>query len=486
MKTGELRFRAPQSPKSVVGILNATTQSDQCFQAMGGTSATNPLAARAVSTISSEDCLFLSVYFPSNADGVPEGPLPVIVWIHGGGYLGGSASMYRGTDILQQSDRGVVVVTIQYRLGVFGFLPGSKVKKNGTLNAGLLDQEFALRWVNQHISKFGGDPEKVTIWGESAGAGSVLQHLVANGGQTEPQLFRGAIISSTFLPPQYYYNDRIPELLYSEVVAHTNCTRAPSSLTCLRAVDVNVLESANVNVNGAGFYGTYLMVPVVDGEFITEHPTLLLAQGKVNGKDLLSVTNAFEATSFVNQTTAATANATQYALDLFPNFGPAQGDRVGALYAGLGTPLFQTNAVQGESIFICPTYYLLRAFAGRSFKGEFATPPALHGLLRAEDRSIPIDNPSLDFPIFNNTAFINAFAQSFTSFAIYLNPNSKISNTITPKWNTWSVGDTDMLFNQSDNNLPIVTPILGVWGRGGARQELRTYEFFMLYVATAD
>ncbi|KAJ7144316.1 Alpha/Beta hydrolase protein [Mycena epipterygia] len=460
MNTGELRFRAPQPPKTVTGVLNATTQPDQCFQAADGTSATNPLEARAVSTISSEDCLFLSVYFPSDAEGVPEGPLPVIVWIHGGGYLSGSASMYRGTDLLQQSNRGVVVVTIQYRLGVFGFLPGAEVKKNGTLNAGLLDQEFALRWVNQHISKFGGDPEKVTIWGESAGAGSVLQHLVANGGQTKPQLFRAAITSSTFLPSQYHYNDRIPELLYSEVVAQTNCTGSASSLTCLRAADVNALETANVNINAAGFFGTWLMVPVVDGEFIVQRPTLSLAQGKVNGRALLSVTNAFEGTSFVDQSTAATANATQYALNLFPNFGPTQADRVGALYAGLGTPLFQTNAVQGESIFICPTYYLLRAFAGRSFKGEFALPPALHGFdVLYYFPSIRIDVPAFDFPIFNNTAFINAFAQTFTAFAISLDPNIKISNTITPKWSTWSVGNTEMLFNQTDSDIPIVKPI---------------------------
>ncbi|KAJ7889187.1 alpha beta-hydrolase [Mycena leptocephala] len=471
--TGELRFRAPQPPQTVAGVLNATTQPDQCFQAGGGTSATNPLEARAVSTISSstnplrarsinttssEDCLFLNVNFPSDIEGVPQGPLPVIVWIHGGGYVEGSASQYNGTDILKQSNRGLVIVTIQYRLGLFGFLPGSEVKKNGTLNAGLLDQDFALRWVNQHISKFGGDPEKVTIWGASAGAGSVLQHVVANGGQTKPQLFRAAITSSTYLPSQYQYNDRIPELLYSEVVAQTNCAGTTSSLACLRAADVNSLENVNMNISAAGFFATSLFVPVVDGEFIVQRPTLSLAQGKVNGKALLSVTNAFEGTLAVNQ--SAPANATQYALDLFPNFGPAQADGVGALYAGLGTPLFQTDAVVGESILICPTYYLLRAFAGRSFKGEFAVPPAVHGI---DDlyyfSSMAVDAVADNIPFFNNTAFIDAFAQTFTSFAISLDPNIKISRTITPKWNIWSAGNTEMLFNKTDNDIPVVTSI---------------------------
>lgn len=70
-----------------------------------------------------------------------------------------------------------------------------------------------------------------------------------------------------------------------------------------------------------------------------------------------------------------------------------------------------------------------------------------------------MDVPAFDFPIFNNTAFINAFAQSFTAFAISLDPNTKISNTITPKWSTWNVGSTEMLFNKTDSDIPIVKPI---------------------------
>ncbi|KAF8168656.1 Alpha/Beta hydrolase protein [Mycena galopus ATCC 62051] len=458
---GDLRFRAPQSPENTTEVQKASTQPNQCFQAGTGESPTNPLSARAAVVVPSEDCLFLSVYYPSDAEGTPIGPLPVIVWIHGGGYVAGNASMYRGTDLIAQSDRGVVVVTIQYRLGIFGFLSGAAVKENGALNAGLLDQDFALRWVNKYISNFGGDPSKVTIWGESAGAGSVIQHIVANNGQTEPQLFRGAISSSTFLPSQYHYNDPIPELVYSQVVAQTNCSAVADSMACLRATDVDLLEIANLNICAAAFYGTYATVPVVDEEFITQRPTLLLAQSKVNGEALLSVTNAFEGTIFVNQSTTASANATEFALELFPNFEAAQADEVGALYAGLGTPIFQINAVMGESIFICPTYYLLRAFAGRAFKGEFAIPPATHGLdVEYYFPSLLIDFPELTVPLFNNTAFIDAFAQSFTSFAISLDPNIKVDpQNITPQWNKWDVGQSEMLFNKTAADIPVVQPV---------------------------
>ncbi|KAJ7234481.1 alpha beta-hydrolase [Mycena rebaudengoi] len=450
---GDLRFRAPQPPANVTGVQQATAQPNQCVQATTfGTSPTNPLRTRAAQIISTEDCLFLNVYFPSDAAGNPSATdLPIVVWIHGGGYISGSADS-NGENIIRQSNRGVVVVTIQYRLGVFGFLPGAAVKRNGALNAGLLDQDFALRWVNQHISKFGGDASKVTIWGESAGAGSVLQQVIANGGQTKPQLFRGAMTSSTFLPSQYRYNDRIPELLFSEVVAQSNCTTAADSMACLRAVDVNVLETANNNINGAAFFGTFAFVPVVDGTFIKQRATEALLQRKVNGKALLAVTNTFEGTIFVNQTASQTAS--QYALNLFPGLGTPQANAVGALYRNLGDQLFEVNAVQGESIFICPSYYILHAFPGRSFKGEFAIPPGLHGNDFAY--YFPMGNP----PPFNNPSFVNAFAQSFTSFVINLDPNIKVDpTTITPRWNPFAFGNTEMLFNKTEAGVPVVRPI---------------------------
>ncbi|KAJ6577853.1 Alpha/Beta hydrolase protein [Mycena capillaripes] len=468
---GDLRFRAPQPPVNMTGVQQAIAQPNECFRAASnGQSPINPLETRAAQIVATEDCLFLNVYYPSNGAGAPPANLPTVVWIHGGGYLGGAASAFSGEDIIRQSTRGVVVVIIAYRLGVFGFLPGSAVKKNGDLNAGLrkvlkslaililiviqVDQDFALRWVNQHISKFGGDPAKVTIWGESAGAGSVLQHIVANDGQTEPQLFRGAITSSIFLPSQYQYNDRVPELLFSEVLAQANCTTAPDWMACLRAADVTVLETANNNINLGGFFGTYLLVPVVDGVFITQRPTVALMEGKVNGEALLAVTNTFEGTIFVNQ--SVNVSAAQYSLNLFPDFSTAQADTVSSLYADVGDQLFQVNAVQGESIFICPTYYLLNAFPGRSFKGEFAIPPGLH----ANDLAYYF--PGASTPPFNNTAFIDAFAQSFTSFIVNLDPNVKIDpTTITPQWNTFDVQNTQMLFNQTAvNGSPVVEPIM--------------------------
>ncbi|RDB16286.1 Lipase 5 [Hypsizygus marmoreus] len=148
---------------------------------------------------------------------------------------------------------------------------------------GLLDQELALQWVQKHITLLGGDPAKVSIWGECVGAGSVLQHVIAHNGRTTPPLFRAAITSSTFSPSQYKFDDRIPEALYSEVVAQTNCSSAANSLACLRDVDAGLLETVNVNIGTSGFFGTSVFVPVIDGIFITQRPIEALKQRNVNG-----------------------------------------------------------------------------------------------------------------------------------------------------------------------------------------------------------
>ncbi|KAJ7587111.1 Alpha/Beta hydrolase protein [Mycena floridula] len=446
---GDLRFQAPQAPLNVTGVQPALTNGDTCFQALAGlsfgTSNTNPFLRRD-DIPESEDCLFLNVVSPSNM----TGPLPVVVWIHGGGYTVGSALLFQGSDLVRESNYGVVAVVIQYRLGVFGFLAGEKIKAGGALNAGLLDQDSALRWIQKHIAKFGGDPTKVTIWGDSAGAGSVLQHLVAHDGQTEPQLFRGAITSSPYSLPQYHYNDRIPELMYSEVVAQTNCTSVIDTLACLRDADAEILEQTNLNMTASGFFGTFIFVPVVDGTFITQRPTLSLAQGRLNGKALLAVTNAFEGRIFVNS--ANPLNASEYARQLFPEFTTKETARTLSLYKDLGTNLDQDIAIYGEAILTCPAYYMLEAFRGRSFKGEYAVPPGNH----AED--IPYYFPSGSSPVFNNTDFMKAFSHSFLSFAMFLDPNIKVEPTITPKWDKWTSNE-EMVFNVTAEGLPSVVPM---------------------------
>ncbi|KAH7921897.1 alpha beta-hydrolase [Leucogyrophana mollusca] len=444
---GKLRWKAPQAPHTVTGVQDATKQPKRCYQGSMGASPTNPLKVSKRDVGSSEDCLFLSVYSPQHH--TSEG-LPVIVWIHGGGYVSGPSSIFDGADLIKNSNNGVVVVVIQYRLGLFGFLAGKAVKAGGALNAGLLDQNYALQWVQSHISKFGGDPSKVTIWGESAGAGSVLQHVVAHRGNTQPSLFRAVMTSSTFLPPQYNYNDPIPEKLYREVVSGAKCTSSSDTLACLRAAHVDTLEALNTKIGKAGFSGTFTFVPVIDGSFIMERPTVTLNRGRVNGDTLLSVTNTFEGTAFVSAHTKL--NISEYTSTLFPRFGHTQAAGAAQHYKGVGkSSVDQAIAAMGESIFICPTYYLIEAFAKKkAWKGEFAVPPGRHG------QDIPYYFTS-NKPPFNNANFVKAFAQSFLAVAISLDPNHKISTSdIKPSWRQWSSGATEMWFGKTSKNTPDV------------------------------
>nr|GAT61115.1 predicted protein [Mycena chlorophos] len=449
---GNLRWQPPTAPAQNSSVQQVTTQPPVCPQGSFGTNATaNPLLVRRdISPPQSEDCLYLNVYSPSLT---PKKLLPTLVWIHGGGYFVGGVPFYNGTELILESNREVVVVMMQYRLGLFGFLAGEQIHQHGVANAGLLDQQFALRWVQENVAKFGGDPKHVTIWGESAGAGSVFQHIVANGGRTEPQLFHAAITSSTAVEAQYPYNHWIPQTFFNEVSKQAGCANA-TNLDCLRAVDSDTLSTLNLNIDVASFYGSIAFLPVIDGSFIAENPLAQVAKGKVNGEIYLGVTNSDESVIFVDSSLPS-YDVAQYTRNMLPALSVAQSEEVAKVYAGVGgSPLEQIYTLLTESIFVCPSHYILDAFPGKSYKGQFAIAPALH-----EDDlvyyfpSFPGLSPGI--PKFNNTQFIDAFNTGFLSFAVNYNPNDKIKETIAPNWPLWSAQSREiMVFNQTQGADP--------------------------------
>ena len=168
---GDLRWRPPQPPARWTGVRTADRFSDNCMQRRADGAAFPPYGGDRSATTMSEDCLYLNVYTTAASASAKQ---PVMVWIHGGSWTSGSGPIYQGEDLAK---KGVVYVSLNYRLGVFGFLAHPELTEESPRhvsgNYALLDQIAALQWVQANIAAFGGDPSRVTIFGESAGSWSV-------------------------------------------------------------------------------------------------------------------------------------------------------------------------------------------------------------------------------------------------------------------------------------------------------------------------
>jgi carboxylesterase type B len=240
----------------------------------------------------SEDCLNLNIYSPANATN-----LPVLVWIHGGGYGAGNGQE-DFTDLLTTTGNSFVVVSIQYRLGPFGFLASDEVVRRGVANAGLLDQFFALQWVQTYITQFGGDPSAVTISGESAGAGAVMLQDMAYGGSLGDSYFRNTIAASPYLPKQYAYDDWVPSQNYYAFADRAGCrigaygNKSNTIFDCLVSKSTATLQNASSEVTATATYGTWAFLPVTDGVFVQDVPSTQLLERRLNGRNALIGNNA--------------------------------------------------------------------------------------------------------------------------------------------------------------------------------------------------
>ncbi|WP_186758598.1 carboxylesterase/lipase family protein [Echinicola salinicaeni] len=279
---GALRWKAPQPPVSWEGIREATSYAPSPYQPG------NPASGK------SEDCLYLNIWTPANS---PEDNLPVMVWIYGGGFSFGTTAdpVTTGKHLAQ---KGVVVVSIAYRVGQLGFLAHPELSAenpNGVSgNYGLLDQIAGLKWIKKNIKAFGGNPDKVTIFGESAGGISVSMLCaspLANG------LFQGAISQSggSFGPtrPQTFPGENMKSLDQAEIDGKAYTEKAgASSLEALRE-----LSAAKLPL-GMGLGGAW---PIVDGHVITENQYHSYQKGEYNDVPVLIGYNSDEGLSFTRE-----------------------------------------------------------------------------------------------------------------------------------------------------------------------------------------
>jgi carboxylesterase type B len=294
--TGHLRWAAPKPVKPWKGVRPAEAYGNRCPALP---SSNGPLSL-------TEDCLFLNVQRPAKTRSGER--LPVYVWIHGGGLVNGSSNQHDGTKIVRET--GIIVVTLNYRLGVLGFLahPALTAAQGESGNYGFMDQQQALRWVRRNIAAFGGDPHRVTIGGESAGGWSVCGHLSAPGSRG---LFAGAVIESGSC---ISWPQADADSFADQVASPVGCpaTADPAAIACLRRMSVQALLDA-----GNNWFGPLL---VSNTPTLPQDPFLAVTSGAFNRVPVLIGANRDEGRTFTDGDIGWTQ--AQYEQWVRDNFGP--------------------------------------------------------------------------------------------------------------------------------------------------------------------
>jgi para-nitrobenzyl esterase len=357
---GALRWRPPQAPAAWSGVRRATTFGAMC-----------PQKDRSASLEGDEDCLTLNVWTPARAS---SGPVPVLVFIHGGAFMHGASSLpnYDGAKL---ANLGQVVVTMNYRLGLLGFMAHEALSAenphHASGNYGLMDQAAALAWVQDNVAAFGGDPSRVLLFGQSAGAISTCAQLASE--RSRGLFSRAMMLSGTC--------DALPAAIAgaagTNVAKQLGCDTALDVGACLRKKSVSEVLATPVNdsQSASGRAG-----PTVDGWFLRDQPAALVGTA---GFDRVPAVVATTRDEFENQlgkyggTRRVTSEADYEAL--VRQLYPARANGILALYptANYPSPNDALMALLGDSYFICPSRQAARQMARSAtsvWRAEFAHP----------------------------------------------------------------------------------------------------------------
>ncbi|PWY88284.1 carboxylesterase family protein [Aspergillus heteromorphus CBS 117.55] len=336
-----------------------------------------------------EDCLFLDVVVPKRVfDGREANAslAPVLVWIDGGGYISGDKSERDPRGLLKMGEEReveLVYVALNYRLGAFGWL--ADVEGEGFANAGLYDQRLALEWVREYIALFGGDPDRVTVMGQSAGGGSVIHQLAAYGGnKTEDLPFGQAIIQSPMWYPQSTEQQDSARRRFLELLN-------VSSIAEARGLPSSQLIAANAHqIASTPVYGTFTYGPVVDSAFAPDLPSRTVRDPSFKWKHLRIMTSHTSNEGLVFTPPAGTnSSAYQSIVEAYtPSMSPETIENISqTLYPpvynssstslGYGSPLERVSLTVNDAFFQCKNRYLNTIF-DTAYASVFSVPPGLH------------------------------------------------------------------------------------------------------------
>ncbi|KAI3399554.1 hypothetical protein diail_6576 [Diaporthe ilicicola] len=475
---GNLRLRPPQPLTAPLGTINATQDAKSCPQLavnLNSSSLLESVASRLVNTPfaqnnlleASEDCLTLNVMAPPGA--APGDNLPVIFWIFGGAFELGSSSLFNGSSFVTDSiamGKPIVWVAVNYRVGGFGLMPGKEVLAEGSTNLALRDQRLGMQWVADNIAQFGGDPEKVVIFGESAGSISAHLQMTLYGGDNTYKgkpLFRGAIMDSGSVIPYARVDAPQAQGVYDAVVRAGGCEGSGDTLACLRSLSYQDFLNAATSVPALFDYnggqlsypprpdgdvlpdttdvlsasGRYAKVPFIIGDQEDEGTLFSLSQTNLSTTDdLVTYMNDFYfpqsnrsiVEGYVNCYPDSSAAGSPYGTGTFNEVYP-QFKRLAAL---LGDQLFtlqrrrvlQLNAQLGGA----PAWtYLAKYFFGTPILGTFHATDILHG-----------------FDYLGDTDAKKTIHAYYISFANTLDPNNGTNGDFT-EWPQWTEQGREIL-----------------------------------------
>jgi para-nitrobenzyl esterase len=359
--TGDLRWKPPVPAAAASGTVDATKPGAGCPQGK------SPWGTPS----SSEDCLFLNVTVPTDSTGMKFWQRkPVMVFFHGGGFTGGSGDVYNADDLAKEND--VIVVTVNYRLGALGFFahPALDAEDHVVANYGLLDQQQSLRWVRDNIAAFGGNPDNVTVFGESAGAIGIYAHIVS---PMAAGLFQKAIIESGAPADETL---QTAEDQGKTLAQKVNCPTdaSPAAADCLRKAPVDALVAAEATP----------IAIIIDGKLLTGPIADALKAGEYNRIPVINGTNHDEGNliaGFMFDLAGAPLAATGYekALQSIGSFIPRVGFTDASIPAVAKTYALSKYKVPGlaaaqvitDGVIACPAYETNRVMAKYSPTFEY-------------------------------------------------------------------------------------------------------------------
>ncbi|KAK1572875.1 Alpha/Beta hydrolase protein [Colletotrichum navitas] len=469
---GPLRLKPPVRLERL-GTFNATGFGPSCPQMAFQESpplfnevVTNPVVERALFLGAAlgnegEDCLTISIMRPEGTS--KDARLPVLFWLHGGGFEIGSSQPYNASVLVPRGvaqGRPFILVSVNYRLGGFGFLGGKELLAEGSTNLGLLDQRMALEWVAHNIAGFGGDPDAVTIWGESAGALSVFDHLTLYDGDNTYNgrpLFRAGIMNSGSILLADPVDGPKAQAVFDTVVEAANCSAHPTldKVACLRETDYQKFLAATNSVPIFMSYSALALsyMPRPDGKILTASGEALAKAGKIarvpiivgNMEDEGTISSIFQANITTENMLVSYLNdvifpgATRKDIAALVSTYPYNNGTVGSPF-GTGTmnqayPQFKRlAAIIGDVFFI-----LMR----RAFLDMLPASMPAWSFQAAFERGTPILGTfhTSDLPriFYGSDDASRAMQDRYIAFVTSLDPNSGISGsagyrTSWPKW----------------------------------------------------